>query len=490
MITEQYTVKIIKPNMKPPVRILVIDDDEDDFLFIKEYLRHIPDQQFEVDWCYKYKEADKLICEGRYDLYFVDYLLGAKNGVELIQESIAKNCEEPFILLTGKGNRAIDMKAMESGAVDYLVKSELNSEKLERCIRYSLERASAIKELRAQERKFRNIFERSKDTVFTADETLVFTEVNDAAYTLLEYSKEELLSRSLYSLLAHEADMDVIKEQLATSGDVSDKEVEIITKNGDKKNCILTLSKEKEITGDAYVQGIMHDITSLKKAEKNTLLLEKLNTAGRLVRLLAHEVRNPLSNIMLSAEQMEVSDNPELQSCMDIIKRNSKRIGDLITELLNSSKRDPVTVEKRSLQNILDETIDAAIDRINLRHIKLNREYPQEPAWIMADNEKIKIAFLNVIINAVEAMEENEGRLDISIRQRDHQYMVSIQDNGSGIKEENMSHVFEPYFTSKKNGMGLGLASTLNILQSHNATYDVQSEVDHGTVFKLFFNMA
>ncbi len=476
-----------------PVRILIVDDDEDDFFIISEYIKNIEGQEFIIDWCNVYSEAARRICEGKYHLYFIDYRLGAQTGVQLIEESIKNNCEEPFILLTGKGNHAIDMKAMESGAVDYLIKGELNTEKLERCIRYSLERAIFLKALKTNERKFRNIFERSKDTMFIADKDLIITEVNDASLELLEYDKTELISKSLYSLIVNKNDIAAIREQLSAAGDVSDKEVVILTRNGERKYCILTLSSEMDITGDVYIQGIIHDITSLKRAEKATLMLEKQNVAGRLVRIMAHEVRNPLNNIMLSAGQLEsLPNNPESSVCLEIINRNSKRIGDIISELLNSARSGAaeVSVEKRSLQTVIDDSLDAAIDRINLRNIQLHRDYLAEPAWIMADNEKLKIAILNIIINAIEAMPQNDGKLIVSLKKKDQQYVVSIEDNGSGISDENLTRLFEPYFTSKENGIGLGLASTLNILQSHNALCDVQSQLNNGTTFNLFFNMA
>ncbi len=474
-----------------PVRILVIDDDEDDFFIIKEYLSKIEGYDCVVDWCPEYNKAGTIICKGEYDLYFVDYHLHVKTGLELIEESIRNNCEEPFILLTGNGSRTIDMMAMQSGAIDYLVKGELNIEKLERCIRYSLERSSAIRALRASERKFRNIFEQSKDTVFTATEDLLFTEVNDASFALLEYNKTELLSQSLYSLFADKNGIAAVKHQLILTGDITDKEVVLLTKNGEKKICILTLSTEKNIGGIPYMQGIIHDITVLKRSEKANLLLEKLNVTGRLVRMMAHEVRNPLNNIMLSAEQLDIPEHSEeSKMCLNIINRNSKRIEDIIAELLNSFRPAEIMVERKSLQSIVDESLVAASDRITLRHIALKRDFLDESAWVMADNKKLQIAFLNIIINAIEAMQENEGQLVVAIKQKGLQYMVSIEDNGSGISDDNLSHLFEPYFTSKQNGMGLGLSSALNILQSHNASFDVQTKLTKGTIFRLFFNMA
>ncbi len=491
MITENSTKPVGLSMNSLPVRILIVDDDEDDFFIIREYINKIEGQQFIIDWCNAYKEAEKLICQGKYDLYFVDYRLGAKTGLELIKESVKKNCEEPLILLTGNGNRKLDMEAMESGAVDYLVKGELTTEKLERCIRYSMERGSSLKALKASERKFRNIFERSKDIVFIADKELLFTEVNDTSFTLLEYHRTELLSKTLYSLLANKNDETFIKGQVGASADILDKEVEVLTKNGEKKHCILTLSNEADIAGNAYIQGIIHDITSLKRGEKATIMVEKLNMASRLVRVIAHEVRNPLNNIMLSAEQLDLPENSgESKICLEIINRNGKRIESLIAELLNSARPRQVSVERKSLQSIIDESLEAAIDRIALRNIRLQRNYLDEPAWVMADDEKLKIAFLNIIINAVEAMQENEGELIVAVKRKDEQYIVAIEDNGCGISEENMVRLFEPYFTSKQNGMGLGLSSTLNILQSHSVTLDVQSQLNKGTVFKLFFNVA
>lgn len=110
-------------------------------------------------------------------------------------------CEQPFILLTGIGSRKIQIEAMKAGAVCYLVKSEMDTEKLERCIRYSFQRAKSITALKANERKFKNIFERSADAVFLASEQLVFKDVNDATTKLLGYSKDILLTTSLYDLL-------------------------------------------------------------------------------------------------------------------------------------------------------------------------------------------------------------------------------------------------------------------------------------------------
>ncbi len=469
------------------LKILIIDDDEDDFFITSEYIKSIPGNKFTVEWCYEYNDAINRICSGEYELFFVDYYLGAKTGLDLIKEAMALKCEQPFILLTGIGNQKIDIEAMKAGAVDYLIKSEMDNEKLERCIRYSYQRSKSLKALKANEKKFRNIFERSADAVFLANEKLIFRDINDATTKLLGYSKKELLALSLFQLLAKKESKEELKSELNAKDDIEDKEITLKTKNGELKYCILSLSREDDEEGK-YYQGIIHDITFLKKAEQATLRLEKRGVADRLVHVLAHEVRNPLNNINLSLEQLSPDiENPESKIYVDIIQRNSKRIESLITELLSTSRPAEIRQSPLPLQHIIDESIAAATDRIMLKKITLHKDVPGDHVVVLADAEKLKIALLNIIINAIEAMEPELGKLSIHLKNNGEQSQLIIEDNGCGISDENLSRLFEPYFTAKRNGMGLGLAATLNILQSHHAEVEVKSKINEGSSFIITF---
>jgi len=468
--------------------ILIVEDDEDDFLIIEACIKDIPDKEFLIDWCYDYDDALQRISERRYDIYFIDYLLGEKTGLQLLEEAISIGCEEPLILLTGIGNRDVDIQAMTIGAVDYLVKSEINTEKLERSIRYALERSAYIKALRVNERKFRNIFERSKDAVFLLGEGLVFRDVNNATCDLFKYSKEELLDFSLYELFARKEAANVLKDKLLHSGEGEEMEVELMTRNRERRNCILSISRQADSGGEIYIQGIIHDITNLKRIERATFQIEKLRGTATLLRTLAHEVRNPLTNINLSVEQLKpecLSEDANIY--LDIIARNCGRIDSLISELLDLSRPAEISLQRTDLQDIINSTLAAASDRIALKNIRLDLAYPGQPAFVMADREKLKIAFLNILINAVEAVPAQSGVITISIRDESPNFRVFINDNGGGIPEENISRIFEPYFTSKTNGFGLGLAATWNILQSHRAGIDVNSQLGEGTSFMLTF---
>ncbi|MFT3825410.1 MAG: PAS domain S-box protein [Chitinophagaceae bacterium] len=479
------------PYLDSEIKVLVVDDDEDDFFITSDLLRQINDLKITVDWCYNYNKAIEHLQQRTHHIYFVDYRLGAKTGIDFLKDAIALHCEEPIVLLTGKGSRLIDIEAMRIGATDYLTKGEITPDKLERCIRYALARSGSTKELRANERKYRSIFERSQDAVFVADAGLNFRDINYAATTMLGYEEEELKGMCLYDLVCAPFTKKQLEMKLEEKGSFDDIETELFTKTGEKIVVVLSASKEQGTHNAEYVQGIIRDITNLKKAEKANLQSEKLAAMGRLVRTLAHEVRNPLNNINMSVEEMQqISGNEELALYLDIIHRNSTRIGGLITELLDSSRPSELNFEKWSLQGIMDDTISDAIDRITLKRINMKISYADKAAFIMADKDKLKIAFLNLLINAVEAIQHNAGKLSVAITSNGDQHSVVVSDNGMGIPEDYLPLLFEPYFTSKRNGMGLGLATTLNILQSHKAAIDVRSVVQEGTTFFITFPAA
>jgi len=474
---------------KLQARILIVDDDEDDFIITSDLIRSIPSSGFSISWCYSYKEALEQMKHRSCDIYFIDYRLGAKTGLDLLKEAIAAGCEEPVILLTGKGNHDVDMEAMRVGAMDYLVKGELNEEKLERSIRYALERAASVKALRANERKYRNMFEQSKDMVFTAGKDGCFKDVNGATSDLVGYSKDELIQLTIYDLFINKRDQEKFYFFFNERGEVNDMEADLLTKHGEHRICIISASLEKDNNNQDYMQGIVHDITNLKKAEKATLQVEKLAAAGRLVRTLAHEVRNPLNNINLSVEHLrdEIAVGDDSNTFLEIIQRNSSRIGALITELLNSSRPAEMKMEPHILQSIVDESIGQAIDRLTLQGITMKIKYPDQPVIVTVDKEKLKLAFSNILINATEAIHHKHGSISVMIESNDENHSIVISDNGCGISEENISRLFEPYFTSKRNGMGLGLASTLNIIQSNRGSIDVKSELNVGTSFIISF---
>jgi signal transduction histidine kinase len=172
---------------------------------------------------------------------------------------------------------------------------------------------------------------------------------------------------------------------------------------------------------------------------------------------------------------------------LEIIQRNGKRINDLITELLQSARPSEMNLGSVLLQDVVRQVIDSVADRAMLRNITIRYMPAEQELMLKADAPKLIMAILNIVINAIEAVEDNTGLIDITVTPKNKYVLLEISDNGAGISPENKSRLFEPYFTSKRNGMGLGLATTLTILRAHNADIEVDSELEHGTTFRLIF---
>lgn len=468
------------------LNVLLVDDDEDDFILTSACFNDLAGWDFELEWCSTYEKAVHSLTHCKHDLYIFDYLLGSRSGINLIKEAAALDCQEPIILLTGKGDEKIAVEALRLGAADYLVKSELEPALLERSLRYSLERTKVVKALRQSERRYRRIFEESKDMLFISDLQGTILDANPAATTLTGVEENELRGKDVHTFL-EPAEINPIWEIIRAKKDLPEQEVRFVTKDGERKFGVLSATIENEHES-AYVQGRLRDATNQKQSERERLFSEKLAVTSRLVRMLAHEVRNPLTNVNLSAEQLESElEDEDLKFYTDIIKRNCGRINDLITKLLQSSRPGEFPLTTGSLHEALDKTLANAHDRLKLKKIQVEKNYEAEDIQIEMNDDMLEIAILNLITNAIEAMPEGSGMLTITTRNVDHDVQVLVADNGSGISEENMAKVFEPYFTDKKSGMGIGLASTLNIVQTHGGRIDVQSEEGVGTVFTLSF---
>lgn len=467
------------------IRVLLVDDDEDDYFLTREYFQDLVNWKFDITWCATFREAETQIRNNKYDLYLFDYLLGESTGIDLIELACSFECEEPIILLTGKGDTKIAVEALRLGAADYLIKSELDAEKLERSIRYALERTSVLKALRHSERRYRRIFEESNDFLFISDLEGNIIDFNEAASVLTGYSEEQLRERKIIQLVEDPA-FPSIWENISELP-IHDYEVRMLTKEGDKKYCLFSASVEVD-DDHPYIQGRLHDMTARKQSEKERLFSEKMAVTGRLVRMLAHEVRNPLTNVNLSAEQLEMElADEDLKFYTQIIKRNCTRINDLITQLLQPSSSEDIELIESSVHSVLSQAIHAALDRVQLKRIQVVSEFASDELALPLDRVSLQMAFLNLITNAIEAMEEDKGVLRITTKSHGELIQVMFTDNGSGISEEHMDKIFEPYFTGKNNGMGIGLSTTMSIIHAHHGRIEVQSQLGVGTTFTISF---
>ncbi len=201
----------------------------------------------------------------------------------------------------------------------------------------------------------------------------------------------------------------------------------------------------------------------------------------------AHELKNPLATINLSVKMLESLQDEKLKLYLDIIMRSSVHITELINEQVEYRPIREIKNKKESIQKLLDEVLDMARDKIKLKNILVIKDYCSIDFAIAVDKTKMKIALNNIIINALEAMNSESGKLKINTYATANKYIVRIQDNGCGISTENIENIFKKYFTTKPDGHGIGLLTVHNFLLVNNIKVNVESEEGVGTSFILAF---
>jgi signal transduction histidine kinase len=250
-------------------------------------------------------------------------------------------------------------------------------------------------------------------------------------------------------------------------------------------------SREKEASDNKakrYSLELEERVKELKQVNlelEELKSVEKFTSTGRIARTIAHEVRNPLTNISLASEQLKdfAKANPESELLLDMISRNVVRINQLVSDLLNSTRFAQLEYTSGDINQLLDETLELAGDRIELNKIQVRKNYDQDAGEILMDREKMKLAFLNIIVNAIEAMPQEDGVLNISTYTVADRCVIEISDNGMGMDEDTLQKLFEPYFTGKAKGNGLGLTNTQNIILNHKGNINVRSQQGKGSSF-------
>ena len=238
-------------------------------------------------------------------------------------------------------------------------------------------------------------------------------------------------------------------------------------------------------------QGAPLGLTKIPAAdpESNTMNEGGRNRSTGYFSALVHEVRNPLCNIKLACDVLNLTNlDDEQRACLQIIMRGSARINDLINTLLGSSGIETPKYERYSLQQLLEDVLVMTKDRILLKRIEVSREYAAPEHGVSLDIEKMKIALINIVNNAIDAMPSEKGKLRLVTRSAGQLSSIEIGDNGTGISKENLKRIFQPYFTNKPGGMGLGLSAALGILRANHVVVHVQSKEGVGTSFVLSFH--
>jgi PAS domain S-box-containing protein len=358
----------------------------------------------------------------------------------------------------------------------------------------NVEQSKIIAELDEKEKKYRSLFERSIDPIFLATQKLDIIDSNNSFNTLFGNETNNLERLTIKSLFSRPQDYRYFLNTIKTKEQIRDFEVLLLTKNGSAKICTVNCVFIPDQSNDfCCYQGIIKDLSLRKQAEVDMILAERLSLTGKIVRTIAHEVRNPLTNLSLALDQLKgefSSENESAKLYSSIIERNANRIEQLVGEMLNSSRPKQLNLRLTEVKELINDTLKQADDRLQLNDISIEVSFQKELPRILIDKEKIQIALLNIVINAIEATEPGKGKVKIAATVNEQILTVAITDNGKGIPDNNINKLFDPFFTGKKKGMGLGLTTTKNVLNSHSASVEVASVVGEGTTFFIHFKLA
>ncbi|MEE8573771.1 MAG: sigma 54-interacting transcriptional regulator, partial [Thermodesulfobacteriota bacterium] len=253
------------------IRLLLIDDDSDDFTLVKSYLSRAEGLPREIDWASNYSGGLTRLSEGGYDLCLVDYFLGAKTGVELISEARSLGLSTPFIMLTGVGDRKIDMAAIEAGAADYLNKEHLNPEIIERSIRHAITHFRDSEEIRKLSANLEAIFSSVTDPIITVDTELNIIELNRGAEEFCGLTRAGSIGKSFEQLVpGSELLLKAIRETISGKVKVESKRVEFPDRDG-RERIVSFFSSPLRNPSGALTGAVLviRDLTRLDRLERD-----------------------------------------------------------------------------------------------------------------------------------------------------------------------------------------------------------------------------
>ncbi|MDZ7738560.1 MAG: ATP-binding protein [Bacteroidales bacterium] len=236
----------------------------------------------------------------------------------------------------------------------------------------------------------------------------------------------------------------------------------------------------------------------LSDAQNELIHVERIASLGKLSSSVAHEINNPLSGILVYTKLVHKLLNkddcyhPKKESMLKhlkFIETETKRCGEIVKGLLDFSRKDQDNFEVKKLHDILEETCKLIMHSAKIANINMVKEFRAEMDEVLCNPNQVKQACFAIMVNASEAIKEN-GEITVRTSNPDEDSIrMDIRDNGTGISPEDIPHIFEPFYTTKRdeNGLGLGLSIVHGIMENHKGKVAVDSELGKGTTISLIY---
>ncbi|MFB8792436.1 MAG: response regulator [Potamolinea sp.] len=486
------------------VKVLLVDDDEDDYVLTRDLFSEMNGDRFELEWLSSYDAAMDAILLKQHDVYLFDYRLGERNGLELLRETVDKGCSAPIILLTGQGDREVDLEAMKAGAADYLDKSQIVAPLLERSIRYAIERKQSEQKIREQAA----LLDIATDAIIVRSLESKILFWNKGAERVYGWIASEAIGQNASELLYREipAQLTQIQQILEETGSWQG-ELHQVTKCG--KEIIVasrwTLVRDTE-NKPKSILVVNTDITQTKQLESQFLRAQRMESIGTLASGIAHDLNNVLTPIMMTAQLLETQLHDEYSKrLLPIMVTSAKRGAALVKQVLSFARGIEGKFTILQIKHLITEIRQIALETFP-KSIQISTDIPQDLGTVFGDATQLHQLLINLCVNARDAMPHG-GLLSISAEnffidknyakmnldaQVGHYIVVRVADTGTGIPPEILDRIFEPFFTTKDigKGTGLGLSTVIGIIKSHGGFVKVYSEVEKGTEFKVYLPAA
>jgi PAS domain S-box-containing protein len=349
-------------------------------------------------------------------------------------------------------------------------------------------------ELAKQNRFMANILRDSADAIITMNPDDIVTSWNKGAESIFGYHATEMIGKSISIIVPPELqesrELESIAFKFRARGAVPSYQTERVTKDGRRIQVIFTRTAIRDDSGNIVgSSSVVKDVTSFRSLEKQLADAEHLATLGELSAGLAHEIKNPLAGIKGAIDVIRDSlpeDNKHRAILGDVI-HEVNRIDKIVRDLLNYAKPRPPSHSAIDLPELSQRIVAIArtTSKRNLIPIRLVQLTPI-PAFT-GDETQIEQILLNLLLNAQNAMPASGGTIEVSLAYDSDAFMIHIdvKDDGPGIPEDIQKRIFQPFFTTRTDGAGLGLATCLKNVQYHGGSIEVRSTVGVGTEFKL-----
>ena len=330
-------------------------------------------------------------------------------------------------------------------------------------------------------------FECANDAIAVFDLNNKIIEVNPAFEELYGWTKEECIGNSLPLVPPKRLGEANERFSKLLKGESFIIESEEMKKDGTIFSAQISLSPIFSRDGEVFaISVISRDVSYRKEHERLQIQSEKLRLAGEIAAGVAHEIRNPMTVISSFVQMMQADENSRYKSYVEIVQDEIERIDLIISEFLVLSKPQIKDKEWVNLIEIIQNI--SAFYQLEFQAKSIHYEfiYSIEEAFIYGNKNQLKQVFINIIKNAMEAIDHN-GAIKITLSKQESSYLITIQDNGCGISDEILDRIFEPFYTTKTKGTGLGMMITNKIVQDHFGSIKVFSKENIGTDVHIQF---